>query len=161
MSTKLTEEEKTAKIIDVLTTVLQNPAEIVKKAGTTETFTRAKLKELAEEKVIHGEKMGRGNGYALLPAATRKARGGMGKRRPEAVARDARVLELVAGAGFTGVSKYDVAESLDLTPDAAYLSLWRLVKAEKVIILPSGTRRPVYATPDALADKGRAAKADA
>ena len=61
-----------------------------------------------------------------------------GRPRPEAVvARDAKVLEIVTGAGETGVTRTAVAEALvaaspETKPSEAYLSLFRLRRDEKV-----------------------------
>ena len=61
-----------------------------------------------------------------------------GRPRPEAVvARDAKVFEIVSGAGETGVTRTAVAEALvavapETKPSEAYLSLFRLRKDEKV-----------------------------
>lgn len=132
----------------IMGTLTHNPAtaqEVADASGVPLSSARKILAELVEGGTVTAVKEGRAMKFAL---GNGKSKTRKGSRRPDAEERDKRVLGFVKAQGFTGASKYDVAEALDVTPGIAYLSIWRLMKTGDVVMLPTGSRRPVYATPD-------------
>jgi hypothetical protein len=160
--TKVDKNEATTKVIEALTLEPKTAQEVASKSGVPLSSARKLLAVMAEEGTIRSTKEGRTTKYDVgEPEANGQAKGSRkGVRRPDAEGRDKRVLDFIAAQGFTGASKYDISDALDVTPGIAYLSVWRLMKTEQVVMLPTGSRRPVYATPDAVSDGGRAARAD-
>lgn len=65
-------------------------------------------------------------------------------RSPEAQARDDEALKVITKAKDAGATREDVADALSITPQLAYLSIWRLAKAGKVAKFRDSTRTPRY-----------------
>lgn len=70
------------------------------------------------------------------PAETKS---GSGRPRPQAtIDQDAKALDAIRAAGETGLTKDELATAIEVPPNRAYLSLWRLKRDDLIHKVHSG-----------------------
>jgi predicted transcriptional regulator len=119
-------------------------AELVKITGKSETTVRKTVKSLEAAGAV--VKDGKAYAAASTPELSAGEKRGRGRPKDAFVqARDERVLGAIKAAGPTGITTVSIASALDITEKAAYISVWRLKKAGRVVKVLNGTRQPAYA----------------
>ena len=116
--------------------------ELVEITGKSESTVRKAVKALEASGAVTKD----GTSYAVAEITKGDENRGRGRPKdPFVQARDERVLEVVKNSGEAGVTTASIAEKLDITTNAAYISVWRLKKDGKVTKVLNGTRQPAYA----------------
>lgn len=156
----MTTKTKTTNADDtILATLKAGPkglAELMEAVGKGETATRKLVNALLDRGAITKRTENRAVCYELAKKGSAKTphTPKPHSTRDELTARDEQALAILKEAGFKGLSKYELAEKLGCSPSLAYLAFYRLRKQGLTTILPTGSRRPVYATQEAV-DSGK------